>query len=133
MPSSSLLFFISLALLSAMMAGKWVSLNLGRQGLISKFLGRFDLPLSTMIRRLSVLLRVVLMQMWHYSSVFVHHVHHIFAAYVHFLIQTVERRVRHWREFAREQKIERKSASLFIQDVVDYKNALKRTTGPHKI
>jgi len=127
--SSSIVFFISLVALFSMLVEKWVSVRSGRQGLLSVFLSRFDAPLGKLITNLSLLLRVGLIALIRYTLSFFKTLHHLFAAYIHQLITNAERRVRMWREFAREQKIERKSASLFIQDVVEYKTQLKERHG----
>jgi len=104
-----------------------VGMNSGRQAFFSSFLSRFDAPLGQLVLQISSATRNGFIVAWQRAGLFLHSSQLISTVALHRLVQGVERRVRSWREFARERKIERKPAtSAFIKDVAAYKEELKQ-------
>ncbi len=125
MQVASIFFVISLAGLIGMLSAKLVSMKNGQPGPLW-FLSRFDAPLGMFLTRFSAFVKVSFIILWQRTASFAEQSHHFIVSLLHSFVQTVERRVRAWREFARERKIERRDASEYIQDVVEYKKELKQ-------
>ena len=124
MPIAAILFFFSLAGLIGMVFAKQRNLGRGKTATFAP-LARFDVPLAFFLKRSSVAVREELFSFYQNSREMFQSTRHSFTAYLHQLLQSAERRVRIWRDFARERTIERGEASGFIKDVFEYKNHLK--------
>lgn len=133
MTIASVFFFVSLAGIVGMVSAKMFELKRGSRGALSRYLARFDAPLSLFLTRVFATARVLFVFAWQRVSLFLRTFHHTLVSQLHALLQAAERRVRSWREFARTRRIERGSASVFIKDVADYKKQLKQDGGPHHI
>lgn len=125
MPVAPVFFAISLVGLVSMIAARLTSMRTGKPGLFS-FLSKYDSSVARLMVFTSIFTRASLALSRQQSVTLFRQTHQYLAEFAHTLIKTVEQRVRTWREFARERKIERGDASAYIQDVVDYKKELKQ-------
>lgn len=126
MSLASIFFFVSLAGMIFLAVSKWIAEKSGRPSTLSRFLSRYDGRLASFLTTLSALVRRVLLASLRFSSTMVHRAHMFLTVYLHRLLLIAERRMRAWREVAREKKIERGVASLFIKDVAEYKSQLRQ-------
>ncbi len=124
MTSAGVLFYLSFAALSGMLISKLIVVQRGIRDPFS-FLSRFDAPLGRVLVRVVTFGRSALSMAWHALVDFSHASRVLVTDSLHHLLKAAESRVRGWREFARERKIERKTASRYIQDVFEHKNNLK--------
>ena len=125
MPFSIIIFGISLIALASMIASKWMAMDRGTSGFVSRMLSRFDASLSIYLRRLGLFSRLLLAFLWAEGLKVARSAQSSFFSSTHKLLQNAERRMRQWRDFAREQHIKPKAASSCLKDVVDYKATLK--------
>src|SRR3989338_4473723 len=124
MPIATYFFIVSLAGLLTMGVSKSVSLDRNRPGMFS-FLSKYDVRLGALLIRSSESMKRMTISLRENAALFARTSGHFITVLLHQILQSAERRVRAWREFARERKIERRSASSFIKDVFEYNNQIK--------
>lgn len=124
MPIAAIVFLVSLAGLSGMVFAKQRNLGRGETATF-KPLARFDTPFALFLKRSSVAVREMLFSFYRNSTETFQSARRSLTVHLHQLLLYAERRVRMWRDFARERTIERGEASGFIKDVFEYKNHLK--------
>lgn len=124
MQVASVFFAVSSVGLLSMVLAKLSSMKSGKPGMFS-FLSRFDVPLASFVLRSTASLRLLSAHLWRSAVISLERSHHFIASLMHFFVQTIERRMRAWSEFARTRKVVRRDASEFIKDVAQYKKELK--------
>lgn len=124
--ATSIYFFAAFIGMTALIVSKQVGLQRGAPTFLSQFLSRYDTSAARMVKTLHILFERLLLLIWQTVAHAFRSVRSAFTIYLHRMLQSAERNVRGWKEIARERKIERKSASVFIKDVVEFKSQLKQ-------